>query len=84
MPKGSLRGGPLAQAARGRGHPPGRAREVPGQGVAPLGAPFGHSESSVLHIFLYDLSGIFRALLFLTFSCNARTITDRFWHWALN
>jgi len=43
---------PLAQAARWRGHPPGRAREAPGQGVAPLGAPFGLLESSIEDIFL--------------------------------
>ena len=51
MPKGGLRGGtpgPSDQRARPR---PGRARQPPGLGVAPLGASFGLLESSVLHIF---------------------------------
>ena len=52
MPKGSLRGGPLAQAARGRGHPLGRASRAPRQGVAPLGAPFRLLESSDFDILL--------------------------------
>ena len=51
MPKGSLKGAPLAQAARGRSHPLGRAEEAPGQGVAPLGAPFGLLESYFVDIF---------------------------------
>ena len=44
-PKGGLRGAPLVQATRGRGHPP-------GLGVAPLEASFGLPESSVVDIFL--------------------------------
>ena len=61
MRKEGLRGGPLAQTARWRGHHPGRAREAPGQGVAPLGAPFGLLDSSILIIFL---------VIFLEFSGN--------------
>ena len=51
-PKGDLGGGPLAQAARWHGHPLGRTKEAPGQGVATLGAPFRLPESSDLDIFL--------------------------------
>ena len=51
MPKEDLRGGPLVQAARGRGHPPDCASRAPRQGVAPLGAPFVLMESSDLDIF---------------------------------
>ena len=41
MPKGSLRGAPLAQAARGHDPPLGGAVEPPGRGVGPLRLPFG-------------------------------------------
>ena len=43
---------PLTQAARWRGHPLGRAREAPGQGVAFLRLSFGLLESSMMDIFL--------------------------------
>ena len=52
MPKGSLRGAPLAQAARWRGHPLAAPAGRLAGGVAPLGAPFGLLESSDLDIFL--------------------------------
>ena len=50
-PKGDLGGGPLAQEARWHGHPPGRARQAPGRGAAPLRPSFGLLESSELNIF---------------------------------
>ena len=51
MPNGSLGVAPLAQAARGRDHPLGRAVGPPGQGVAPLRLSFGLLESSGVNIF---------------------------------
>ena len=75
MPKAGLRGGPLAQAARGRGHPPGRAEEAPGQGVAPLGAPFGLLQYSFVDIFLvffWNFPSTFIFVLFLQCRDNNR------------
>ena len=43
---------PLAQAARLRGHPPGRAKQAPGRGVDPLWPSFGLLEPSDLDIVL--------------------------------
>ena len=41
------------------------------------------SEVFRLGYFFSIFSGIFRALLVFTFFCNARTKTNRNWHWAL-
>src|SRR4051812_47781507 len=82
-PKGSLRGapGPCGQVARPPLWPCHQGAWI---GGGPPRGPLRAYRVICLAYFLYNFFGIFRALLFLTFSCNAWTIADRNWHWALS